>query len=79
MTQRRIGILCYDGIQALDVTGPSEVFSLASRARGGDGYAIELVAPEALPLRTSSGLQLVPDCPLEACRGPLDTRRSARP
>jgi transcriptional regulator GlxA family with amidase domain len=71
--RRRIVIAVFPDVQALDVTGPSEVFSLAHRAAKGGAYEIELVASSGSPLRTSSGLQLVPDRALESCRGAIDT------
>jgi transcriptional regulator GlxA family with amidase domain len=70
---RRIVILVFEGVQALDITGPSEVFSLAHRAAGRGAYEIELVSASGTPLRTSSGIQLVPDKTLEGCRGAIDT------
>jgi transcriptional regulator GlxA family with amidase domain len=70
---RRIVMVVFPEVQALDVTGPTEVFSLADRAASGGAYEIEVVAGGAEPLRTSSGLQLVPDHGLEDCRGAIDT------
>src|SRR4051812_39774197 len=70
---RRIAILAFDGVQTLDVTGPFEVFASANRLRGGEEYSIEIVAPEARPLRTGSGLAIVPDRATSAVRGPIDT------
>lgn len=69
---RRIVILVFSGVQSLDLTGPLEVFDTASQLEPGT-YRIEVVAPEAAPLRTSSGLTLVPDRAIRACRGPIDT------
>jgi transcriptional regulator GlxA family with amidase domain len=73
MRSRRIVIVAFEDVQSLDVTGPTEVFSLADRASGGGVYKLELAAGDGAPLRTSSGLQLVPDRSLDACRGPVDT------
>jgi transcriptional regulator GlxA family with amidase domain len=70
---RRIVVVAFENVQALDVTGPTEVFSLAERAHPEPTYSLELVAPEAGPLRTSSGLRLTPDVTLADCRGPIDT------
>jgi transcriptional regulator GlxA family with amidase domain len=70
---RRIVAVVFPNVQALDVTGPTEVFSLAERARPEPTYTLELVAPDAGPLRTSSGLSLVPDRTLDRTRGPIDT------
>ncbi len=73
MSPRRVVIPVFADVQALDVTGPSEVFSLAHRAAAGGAYSIELIAPDCAPVRTSSGLQLVPHRSLESCRGTIDT------
>lgn len=70
---RRIVIVAFPDVQALDVTGPSEVFSLAHRAAASPAYDLELVAADDHPLLTSSGLALVPLRALDACRGPIDT------
>ena len=69
---RRVVIVAFPGVQSLDVTGPTEVFAHADRLVGG-AYDVELVAAEAAPLRTSSGLRLVPERAIGACRGPIDT------
>jgi transcriptional regulator GlxA family with amidase domain len=63
---RRVVVVAFPGFQALDVSGPSEVFSQA-------GYAVELVAVDPDPLRASNGLRVVPDRALEGCRGGIDT------
>ena len=63
---RRVVIAAFPGIQALDLTGPHEVFALANRfAPRGEGqgppYAIEVVAGavgDDLLLSTSSGLRI---------------------
>jgi transcriptional regulator GlxA family with amidase domain len=69
---RRIVILAFDGVQTLDVTGPYEVFSTAARVARG-AYSVEVVAPGAGPVRTGSGLTLLPDRSVGAVRGPIDT------
>jgi transcriptional regulator GlxA family with amidase domain len=69
---RRVVLLAFDGFQGLDLVGPTEVFSMATRYGDGD-YAIEVVAPTADPIRSSSGLELVPHSTLRGCRGPIDT------
>ncbi len=74
--RRRIVIVLFDDVQALDVTGPSEVFSLAHRAADRGAYELEFVAAGAagaVGVRTSSGLRLVPERALRECRGPIDT------
>lgn len=71
-TPRRVVLVAFPDVQALDVTGPSEVFSLAERAHAG-AYATELVTTAGLPFRTSSGLQLTPDGSIPTCGGAIDT------
>jgi transcriptional regulator GlxA family with amidase domain len=72
MAGMRIVAVVFPDVQSLDVTGPTEVFSIAQRL-GHAPYEIELVASSAAPVRTSSGLRLVPDRAIAACRGPIDT------
>ena len=73
MSLRRIVIPVFPDVQVLDVTGPSEVFSLAHRAAPGGAYTIELIAAQDGPIRTSSGLELLPAGTLDACHGSIDT------
>jgi transcriptional regulator GlxA family with amidase domain len=75
MAPRTVLILVFDGVQSLDVTGPLEVFAGANRhltARGGGApaYQIAVVSPGGAPVRTSSGLTLVPDGDLAAAAAP---------
>jgi transcriptional regulator GlxA family with amidase domain len=70
---RRVVIIAFPEVQSLDVSGPAEVFSLAHRAARRGAYALELVAGDGDPIVTSSGLRLVPEHSLHACRGPIDT------
>ncbi len=69
---RRIVIPVFSDLQALDVTGPAEVFSIATRLGVGD-YAIELAGDGRKPIRTSSLLELVPHRSLAAVQADLDT------
>ncbi len=71
MAPRRILIVGFEDVQALDITGPTEVFSLADRAARNGAYEIELVA--RAPFATSSGLTLTPHSAFDATRGPIDT------
>ena len=73
MAPRRILLVAFPGVQMLDVTGPAEVFSMADRLSGGGAYSVELASVDGRPLASSSGLRLVPDRPLSACRGRMDT------
>ncbi|MEV7525708.1 GlxA family transcriptional regulator [Streptomyces sp. NPDC091371] len=71
---RNVLVVLYDGVQSLDVTGPVEVFAAIARFPGRTGYAIRTVSPGGLPVRTGSGLTLVPDGDMESARpGPGTT------
>jgi transcriptional regulator GlxA family with amidase domain len=72
VAMRRVVILAFEGAQTLDVTGPFEVFSIASRLAEG-GYEVEVVAPTGDAIRTGSGLGIVPDRAIAAVRGAIDT------
>ncbi len=62
MPPHTVLVLVFDNVQNLDVTGPVEVFSGAALAAGdGAGYRIRTASPDGAPVRTSSGLTLVPD------------------
>jgi transcriptional regulator GlxA family with amidase domain len=62
MTERTLLVVLFDGVQSLDVTGPIEVFEGAGRSRGDrSGYRIRTASLDGSPVRTSSGLTLVPD------------------
>jgi transcriptional regulator GlxA family with amidase domain len=69
---RRVVILAFPDVQALDVTGPAEVLSLAERTHPG-AYRTEIVTATGAAFKTSSGLHLTPDSALDACRGGIDT------
>ena len=69
---RRVVVVAFDGIQSLDVTGPAEAFSIATRFFGAD-YAIELATPDGAPARASSGLTLNADRAIDAVKGAIDT------
>ncbi len=68
----------FDGLQVLDVTGPLEVFSLASRLLLEQGrtavpaYEVVLAARQAGPVTSSSGLALLAACGWDRL-GPVDT------
>ena len=62
---RRVVIVVFDGVQSLDVTGPAEVFA-------GAGWAVRLVSRDGAPVRTSSGITIVPDGDLASARGAID-------
>jgi transcriptional regulator GlxA family with amidase domain len=72
---RRVVFVAYPGIQALDLTGPLEVFSMANRfgARGAGEYLTELVSPDGGAIRATSGIEIVVDRAIAACKEPIDT------
>ena len=75
---RQIAILAYPQVQSLDITGPLEVFSgarqlIAAEARADRGYEIRIISRDGAPLRTSSGMQIVPHGALSDAPQPLDT------
>ncbi|MEV4721787.1 helix-turn-helix domain-containing protein [Micromonospora noduli] len=66
----RVGVLVFDGVQLLDVSGPVDVFSGATR-RGAD-YAVALLGWRSDSVRTASGVRLSADTTV-AESTPLDT------
>jgi transcriptional regulator GlxA family with amidase domain len=72
---RRVVIVALPPVQALDVTGPAEVLSVAAQVHGGaePAYAVTVVGPGGAPIATGSGYALAPAAALEDVRGPLDT------
>lgn len=63
MTMRHtVAILIFDGVDLLDTTGPAEVFALLDREMdGASPYDVVLAAPSMEPVRTSSGVRILPD------------------
>lgn len=57
---RTVLVVLFDNVQSLDVTGPVEVFAGAEALRGGS-YRIHTASLDGAPVRTTSGLTLVPD------------------
>ncbi|MFG2332947.1 GlxA family transcriptional regulator [Streptomyces sp. NPDC048604] len=65
MTQRPVLVVLFDGVQSLDVTGPVEVFAGAGRvARDPGAYPIRTASLDGGPVRTQSGLRILPDAAL---------------
>lgn len=74
---RTVVVLGYQGVQALDVVGPFDVFSaatllLASHGRADDGYAPMLVSADGSAVATLTGLEFVSK-PLPDPTSPIDT------
>jgi transcriptional regulator GlxA family with amidase domain len=76
---RRVAVVAFAGVQMLDVIGPLEVFSSASRwlarqcGRTTPAYTVEILAARAGAVRASSGVHLVADRAYCDVRGGLDT------
>ena len=70
---KTIGLLAYDGMQALDLAGPLDAFGAANEWGGGaTPYALCIVGLSTTAVRAENGLRIVPECALEAAP-PLDT------
>ncbi|MGC0328461.1 transcriptional regulator GlxA family with amidase domain [Streptomyces sp. SAI-170] len=69
MAQRTVLVVLFDDVQSLDVTGPVEVFAGADTCTPGS-YEIRTASLDGGPVRTSSGLTLVPDGALTDEAGP---------
>ncbi|MCK7622737.1 DJ-1/PfpI family protein [Streptomyces sp. RS10V-4] len=72
MEPRDVLVVLFDGVQSLDVTGPVEVFTGAGGSAPG-AYRIRTASPDGAPVRTTSGLTLVPDLALGAVTAPPHT------
>jgi transcriptional regulator GlxA family with amidase domain len=77
-TPRRTAIVVYPGVQTLDVAGPLEVFAGAQQlieatGREDPGYELRVASTDGAPVRSSSGLELVPDASLADLSFDLDT------
>lgn len=57
--EHSVGILVFDGVKTLDVSGPAEVFSEANV--NGAQYRVSLVSPGGSPVRSSAGITLPAD------------------
>lgn len=73
----RVVFLLYPGVQALDITGPHEVFDAATRVMAGlghvGGYDLTLAGTTAGPVATESGLGVVAANRLDELDGPIHT------
>ena len=74
-----IGVVAYDGVETLDLTGPLDVFAMANGSLYGTGiakesvYPIKVLAKQAGLVTSSCGLQINADCAYEEFEGDLDT------
>lgn len=75
--RKRIGVIGFDGVSGMDITGPTEVFATAATADGTSGrspgaYEVFLLGVNPEPFRAESGTGFVPDGCLDDALG-LDT------
>lgn len=71
MKVRRVGIVAFDGVQALDVAGPADVFTIANTLidKKAPRYMVTLLAPRKGRIATESGIAFHADATL--ARSPL--------
>ncbi|MEU3727219.1 helix-turn-helix domain-containing protein [Streptomyces sp. NPDC031705] len=77
----RVVIAAFPGVELLDITGPAEVFSVATRVAGTGtgtgtgrpGYAVQIATADGGPVTTSSGVRLTADLTLDEVDGKVDT------
>jgi transcriptional regulator GlxA family with amidase domain len=74
MKVRRIGIVGFDGVQALDIAGPADAFTIANSlvAAKAPPYEVVLVGAKKGPIAAESGISLYAGTTLSRC-GLLDT------
>jgi transcriptional regulator GlxA family with amidase domain len=73
--KRQVVLVAFEGVQLLDVIGPSDILDAATRLLGGDGgYRMLIATPDGQPVRGSGGLRLDADIALgQVRRRGLDT------
>jgi len=74
----RVGLFAYPDVQALDLSGPLEIFARATRllrdeGRAHPGYSLAVVGTSAGPIAASSGFRFLPDTTFGSLRGRVDT------
>src|SRR2546428_9438334 len=74
----RVALFAYPDVQALDLSGPLEMFARATRllrdeGRTHPGYSLAVVGTRAGPITSSSGFRFLPDTTFGALRGRIDT------
>ncbi|MFI8100503.1 GlxA family transcriptional regulator [Streptomyces sp. NPDC086023] len=71
----RVVIAAFPGVELLNVTGPAEVFSVATRVAGTrrPGYTVRIATPGGEPVATAGGIRLMADLTLDDVHGDVDT------
>jgi transcriptional regulator GlxA family with amidase domain len=66
---RQVVLVAFDGVQLLDIVGPSDVLDAATQLLGGKGgYRMLIATPDGQPVRGSAGVRLVADISLGQVR-----------
>jgi transcriptional regulator GlxA family with amidase domain len=79
ISPRIVCMLVYAGAQSLDISGPLEVFALASRQAQDDHsgqpplYRLHIVAMRDEPVTMAAGMRLLPDMPCTSLPNDTDT------
>ena len=64
MKPLRVGLIGYDGVQALDLIGPADAFTIAEiehdRGERSPGYEVVLLAASSKPFRSEAGISFQP-------------------
>jgi transcriptional regulator GlxA family with amidase domain len=63
-SQRRVGIIAYDCVQALDIVGPADAFAAATTVENNrkvPAYQISLIGLDSKPVTSESGIVFQPD------------------
>jgi transcriptional regulator GlxA family with amidase domain len=73
-----MALFAYPDVQALDVSGPFELFARATRllseeGRSHPGYSLTIVGTQPGPIAASSGFRFLPDTTFRALRSGVDT------
>jgi len=74
MSLRKVVMVLFEGVQTLDVAGPTDALTWGTHFAldEGEGYAITFVSLDGRPVRSGSGLRLAVDSSLSAVDGPID-------
>ncbi|WP_407170371.1 GlxA family transcriptional regulator [Bradyrhizobium sp. ORS 111] len=73
MVGQKIGIVIYEGVQALDVAGPVDVFAEANGYIGTEvRYETMLIAANRTPVRASNNMQMAADLSFSEATGGFD-------
>jgi transcriptional regulator GlxA family with amidase domain len=73
MVMQKVAITIHEGVQALDVAGPVDVFAETNAfVTAGEGYEVVLVGASRHPVRASNGMQIVADLTFDEAVGGFD-------